>query len=179
MTTRSSRSTTGRASRPSPATITDAAEGNGIDGEQAAWKPATFDLSAYAGKTIGLRVRYSTDGAAQGQNPDEPSGIFVDAIKLTNGATVLLEDGAETGANGWTLDGFSAVEASSSADYPWFYIASNREYVVVRQVPQDGPVQLRVPQPARLRGALPVPGRPAHLPVGHLAGRQQHEPAPR
>ena len=49
--------------------ITTAAEGNGIDGYQATWTPATFDLSAYAGKTVGLRVRYSTDGAAQGTEP--------------------------------------------------------------------------------------------------------------
>ncbi|WP_377643100.1 immune inhibitor A domain-containing protein [Oryzobacter terrae] len=122
-----------------PGSITKPAEGNGIDGEKAAWTPATFDLSAYAGKTIGLRVRYATDGAAQGQNPDAPSGIFVDALKVTNGATVLFEDGAENGANGWTLDDFSAVEASSSADYPWFYIASNREYASYDKYLGTGP----------------------------------------
>ena len=31
--------------------------------------PATFDLSAYAGKSINLRFRYRTDGAAQGTDP--------------------------------------------------------------------------------------------------------------
>ena len=72
-------------------------------------RPRTFDLSAYAGKTVGLRVRYSTDGAAQGQNPDVPSGIFVDDIVLTAGGNTLLQDGAETSPNGWTLDGFASV----------------------------------------------------------------------
>ena len=50
-------------------TIANAAEGNGIDGSSKAWKPASFDLSAYAGKSVGLRVRYATDGAARGSRP--------------------------------------------------------------------------------------------------------------
>jgi immune inhibitor A len=128
-----------------PGSITKAAEGNAIDGEQVAWKPATFDLSAYAGKTVNLQVRYATDGAAQGQNPDTPSGIFVDAIKLTNGSTTLLEDGAENGDNGWTLDGFSAVGATSSASYPWYYIASNREYVAFDKYLKTGPYNFGFP----------------------------------
>ena len=33
------------------------------------WVPATFDLSAYAGKTVGLRFRYTTDGAAGRTRP--------------------------------------------------------------------------------------------------------------
>ena len=56
---------------------------------------------------------------------------------------------------------------------------SHRNYVVVRQVPEDRPVQLRLRQHAAgLGGALPVPGRPADLVLGHLAGRQQHQRAP-
>ena len=125
--------------------ITKATEGNGIDGYQAAWTPATFDLSGYAGKTIGLRVRYSTDGAAQGQNPDVPSGIFVDDIVLTAGGTTLLTDGAETGPNGWTLVGFSSVGASSSQDFQQHYIASNREYVSFDKYLQTGPYNFGFP----------------------------------
>ncbi len=138
-----------------PGSITKAAEGNGIDGDQAAWTPATFDLSAYAGKAIKLQVRYATDGAAQGQNPDAPSGIFVDAIKLTNGATVLLEDGAEAGANGWTLDGFSAVGATSSQSYPWYYIASNREYVAYDRYLKTGPYNFGFPNKPDLAEHFP------------------------
>ncbi|QKE85014.1 immune inhibitor A domain-containing protein [Arthrobacter sp. NEB 688] len=125
--------------------ITTAAEGNGIDGEQAAWTLATFDLSAYAGKTVKVQVRYSTDGAAQGTNPDAPSGIFVDALTVTNGSTTLLEDGAENGANGWTLSGFSAVGASTSADYARYYIASNREYVAYDRYLRTGPYNFGFP----------------------------------
>jgi immune inhibitor A len=60
-----------------PGSITNAAEDNGIDGTSD-WVPATFDLSAYAGKTVGLRFRYVTDGAAAGNDPDVPNGLFVD-----------------------------------------------------------------------------------------------------
>ena len=49
-----------------PGNITHPAEGNGIDGTQATWTPATFDLSAYAGKTVELRLHYKTDPAAAG-----------------------------------------------------------------------------------------------------------------
>ena len=90
-----------------PGSITKAAEGNGIDGTTDGWVPATFDLSAYAGQEIGLRIRYVTDGAAQGNEPTKTDGIFVDALTLTAGGTTLLADGAETSPNGWTLDGFA------------------------------------------------------------------------
>jgi immune inhibitor A len=125
--------------------ITKAAEGNGIDGYQPAWTPATFDLSAYAGKTVTLRVRYSTDGAAQGTNPDVVSGIFVDDIVLTANGTTVLTDGAETSPNGWTLDGFSSVGASSSQDFAQHYIASNREYVSFDKYLKTGPYNFGFP----------------------------------
>ncbi len=41
--------------------------------------PATFDLSAYAGKTIGLQFRYTTDANTGGY------GFFADEIKVTSG----------------------------------------------------------------------------------------------
>ena len=99
-------STDGGATGPRfPAPSRNPAEGNGIDGTQATYVPATFDLSAYAGKTISLRFRYSTDPAAAGNDADGPDGIFVDDIAVTVGGATVFTDGAETGANGWTLDG--------------------------------------------------------------------------
>jgi immune inhibitor A len=122
-----------------PGSITKPAEGNGIDGLQEAWVPAMFDLSAYAGQTISLRVRYVTDGAAQGADPNRPAGIFVDNLVLTAGDQVLLEDGAETGGEGWTLDGFTIVGAEQSTFYDNYYIASNREYIAYDQYLRTGP----------------------------------------
>jgi immune inhibitor A len=124
-----------------PGSITKSAEHNGIDGVSGGWKPATFDLSAYAGKTIGLRLAYRTDGAAQG-NPDvtdEPPGIFADAFKVVSGTTVVFEDGAENGNNGWTPNVFSIVGATKSTLYDHYYVASNRQYVSYDRYLQSGP----------------------------------------
>ena len=127
-----------------PGSITKPAEGNGIDGLQATWVPATFDLSAYAGKEIGLRVRYATDGATRGQDPELPAGIFVDDVVVTAGGTVVLEDGAE-GTSGWTLAGFTVVGSSRTTAYDQFYLASNRQYVRFDQYLRTGPYNFSFP----------------------------------
>ena len=98
--------------KPIPGSIANAAEGNGIDGYHPDWTQATFDLSAYAGKTIGLRLRYPTDPAQQGNDVTKPAGIFADAFKLTSGGTTVFEDSAENGNNGWTPAGFRIVPAT-------------------------------------------------------------------
>jgi len=103
---------------PIAGSITKAAEGNGIDGYQPTWTQATFDLSAYAGKTVGLRLRYTTDPAVQGaeDHTDEPAGIFADDFTLTAGGQTVFTDGAENGSGGWTPAGFAYVRASRSID---------------------------------------------------------------
>ena len=125
------------ASGPDP--ITSATEGNGIDGTQATWTAATFDLSAYAGQTIGLRFRYTTDGAVGGNDPAVPNGIFIDAIEITSNGTVIFSDGAEAGANGWALVGFSAVGATVTNLYDNYYISSHRNYVSYDRYLETGP----------------------------------------
>ena len=132
-------STDGSTWKAIPGSITKAAEGNGIDGTQAAYKPATFDLSSYAGQTIGLRYRYSTDGAAQGNDGELPDGIFVDDIAITAGGNTVFSDGAEAGANGWTLAGWSAVEAQRRSLHDNYYIAGHRSYVGYDKYLKSGP----------------------------------------
>lgn len=122
-----------------PGSITHPDEGNTIDGVSDGFVPATFDLAAYAGQEIGLRFRYATDGAAQGQVPDVPAGIFVDAISVTAGGEEVFADGAEEPPGGWEADGFAAVGASLTQDYDHYYIASNREYVSYDQYLKTGP----------------------------------------
>ncbi|WP_433053590.1 immune inhibitor A domain-containing protein [Dactylosporangium sp. CS-033363] len=116
-----------------PGSITTAAEGNGIDGTSAGWVPATFDLSAFAGKTVGLRFRYFTDPAAGGQ------GFFADNIAITNGGSTVFADGAENGLNGWTAVGFSAVGNSLTTEYDNYYIASHRTYESFDKYMKTGP----------------------------------------
>jgi immune inhibitor A len=116
-----------------PGTITNPAEGNGIDGTSNGWKPATFDLSSFAGAPVDLRFHYATDGAAGG------IGFFADDIKVTSGDTTLVDDGAESGANGWTAKGFEAAGSSKTTAFDNFYIASHRSFVSYDKYLQTGP----------------------------------------
>ncbi len=122
-----------------PGSITKAAEGNGIDGLQETWVPATFDLSAYAGKTVQLRLRYATDGAAQGTDPAKPAGLFADQISVTSGGQTLFTSGAEASPEGWTLNGFISVASTLTRDFDNFYIASNRTYGSFDRYLRSGP----------------------------------------
>jgi immune inhibitor A len=124
---------------PIPGSIANPAEGNGIDGTTDGWVPATFDLSAYAGQTIGLRFRYTTDPAAAGNDPELTNGLFVDEVAVTSGSTVVFSDGAESGANGWTVDGWQNVAATVSSLHDHYYIAGWRTYVSYDRYLKSGP----------------------------------------
>ncbi|MBS2940277.1 immune inhibitor A [Nocardioides sp. J2M5] len=118
----------------------DAAAEAGIDGVSDGYVDASFDLSAYAGQTIGLRARYVSDGAVQGQDPSLGwSGLLVDDIRVTNGGTTVFADGAESSPNGWTLDGFRSIGAGYDTTYDQFYLASNRTYTSYDKYLQTGP----------------------------------------
>ena len=124
----------------------DGTADSGIDGVSDGYVAATFDLSAYAGQTIGFRARYSTDGAVQGQDPGLGwSGLMVDDIVVTNGSSTVFADGAETSPNGWALDGFRSVGASYDTSYDQFYLASNRAYVSYDKYLRTGPYNFSFP----------------------------------
>ncbi|ADB33728.1 M6 family metalloprotease domain protein [Kribbella flavida DSM 17836] len=119
--------------KPIAGSITKAAEGNGIDGKSNGWVPATFDLSAYAGKTIGLQFRYTTDNNTGG------FGFHADAIKVTSGTTTVLESGAETSPEGWTLNGFSSVGSTLTTLHDNYYLASHINYISYDKHLRTGP----------------------------------------
>lgn len=113
---------------------------DGIDGVRTTYEPASYDLGAYAGQTIGFRARYNTDGAVQGQDPALGwSGLLVDKISVTSGGATLLADGAENPPNGWALDGFTSVGATVTSATDQFYLASNRTYTAYDKYLQTGP----------------------------------------
>jgi immune inhibitor A len=129
-----------------PGSIANAAEGNAIDGLQPDYEPATFDLSAYAGKTVTLRFLYRTDLAQQGNSgATMVPGIQLDEIKVLNGTQTVFSDGAESGDNGWTADGFSIVAATRTTDYDTYYVASNRTYTSYDRYLQTGPYNFGFP----------------------------------
>ncbi|MDN5852128.1 MAG: immune inhibitor A [Actinomycetia bacterium] len=116
-----------------PGSITQDDEHNGIDGNSDGWVPATFDLSAYAGKEIGIRFRYQTDAAVGG------IGFFADDVSVTAGGETLFTSGAEDGDEGWTLNGFTSKGSSYTKLYDNYYIASHRDYVSFDKYLKSGP----------------------------------------
>ena len=102
--------------------------GNGITGTSAGWMPATFNLAAYAGQTVLLRLRYVTDGFVA-QN-----GVLADAITLGS-----FTDGAEAGDNGWTLDGFQRTTGTEVERSFHAYITEYRQYRSYDRSLETGP----------------------------------------
>jgi len=105
------------------------------DGTAADWVAASFDLSAYAGQDVSLRLRYTTDGAVAGNDPDVPDGVFLDDLAIEG----VFADGAEDGDNGWAVDGFATVGSTATNSYPNYYIAAYRSYVSFDKYLKTGP----------------------------------------
>ena len=151
------------------------AEGNGIDGTSGGWTPATFDLSAYAGKTVDAPVPLRpTDGAGRAA-----SGFFADDITRDRGGDDAVHRRCRDRRRRLDARRLQRRRAPRSPRRTTTTTSPrNRTYVVVRQVPADRPVQLR------LRDTKP--DYVEHFPyqdgllislLGHLAERQQHQPA--
>lgn len=77
-----------------------------------------FDLAAYAGKQITLRLHYTSDVGVQ------LAGWFADDFKLADGATTLFSDDVENPPNGWTTNHFVIVPLTRI--YPMYYMAEWR-----------------------------------------------------
>ncbi|MDN3918792.1 immune inhibitor A domain-containing protein [Roseateles violae] len=92
--------------------------GNGITGNSGGnWVDLTADLSAWAGQTVTLGLRYWTDGATV------EDGLLADNLMISGQAL----DGAETEA-GWAYAGFSRAGASAVQSYFNAYFAEYRNY---------------------------------------------------
>lgn len=68
---------------------------NGITGDSGGWIQMRFDLSAYAGESIGLRFRYCTDAGFLER------GMFVDDIAID---AIGFFDDVESGPGDWVSD---------------------------------------------------------------------------
>jgi immune inhibitor A len=77
-----------------------------------------FDLAAYAGKAITLRLHYTSDVGVQW------AGWWGDDFSLVDGATTLFTDDVENPPNGWTTNNFVIVPLTRT--YPMYYLAEWR-----------------------------------------------------
>jgi immune inhibitor A len=87
----------------------------GLTGEDTA--PLSFDLSAYAGQQIQLRLRYVSDIGVQWR------GWWADDFALKDGAAILFTDDVE-GATTWVTDTWTTVPLTRT--YPMFYLVEWR-----------------------------------------------------
>ncbi|MGW5667467.1 immune inhibitor A domain-containing protein [Micromonospora sp. NPDC003776] len=71
----------------------------GLTGTTGGWRHDYIDLSAYAGQTVQVRLRYATDAAFVER------GWFADDFSVTGGGATTWSDDVEGGANGWTQTG--------------------------------------------------------------------------
>ncbi|MBQ0893990.1 immune inhibitor A [Micromonospora sp. U56] len=97
------------------------------------WVDVSIPMDAAAGKVVQFRLRYQTDGGVSS------GGFYGDAITVTADGQTVLSDGAEAGATGWTLNGFSVVEETYKRTFDNYYIAGNRSYVSYDQYLKTGP----------------------------------------
>ncbi len=102
-------------------------------GEKQAWAQKTWDISALAGGPGQVRFRYSTDGGLHYKGP------FVDDIAITANGAPLFSDDVEGGENGWTADGFTRMNGSTSRQVQHYYLAENRVYSGYDTTLQTGP----------------------------------------
>jgi immune inhibitor A len=114
---------------------------NGITGtSEDKWVDAAFDLSAYAGKTVKLRMRYQTDGGVSLR------GLMADQIALDVDGTQVFADNAEDGDGGWTAEKFKATTGTEVSEHKTYYIAEARKNVSYDKGLRTGPYQFGFPQ---------------------------------
>ncbi|BCB05346.1 immune inhibitor A domain-containing protein [Bacillus sp. KH172YL63] len=93
--------------------------GHGITGKSDGWVDASFDLSAYAGNNVQVKINYWTDGAAV--NP----GLYVDEITVTADGAAVFTDGAE-GEPKLTLEGFTKNDGINTSKH--YYLLEWRNH---------------------------------------------------
>ena len=97
------------------------------------WVDINIPMDAVAGNVVQFRLRYQTDGGVS------DGGFYGDAITVTADGQTVLTDGAETGASGWTLNGWTIAEETYTRKFDNYYIAGNRSYVSYDKYLKTGP----------------------------------------
>jgi immune inhibitor A len=92
----------------------------GFTGKSNGWQAQSFDLSAYAGKNIKLRLRYATDWGTSNV------GFFADNIKVVADGQTLVDDGAETATSSFDLYGFKKMDGNKLTDH--YYLLEWRNH---------------------------------------------------
>ncbi len=84
------------------------------------WQPQSFDLSAYKGQKIKLRLRSATDWGGS------YIGFFADNIKVVADGQTLVDDGAENATSPFALNGFTKMDGNKLTDH--YYLLEWRNH---------------------------------------------------
>jgi hypothetical protein len=84
---------------------------NAITGDSGGWQQVGFDLSAYAGQSVDVKISYVTDPVSGG------IGVFVDDTRVTTTGGELDADGFEGATSVWTVEGAPAGSAANQGDF--------------------------------------------------------------
>jgi immune inhibitor A len=108
--------------------------GNPIDGSsRGSWTGLRYSYKAGGQESL-FRFLYKTDG---GYNE---AGAFLDDIAIKS-STGTFTDGAESGANGWEVKGWSVSTGTDVTNAKRYYLIENRQYVGYDKTLQEGPYQ--------------------------------------
>ncbi|MFE3112114.1 immune inhibitor A domain-containing protein [Kitasatospora indigofera] len=106
----------------------------GLSGTSAGWTQLHVPLDAYLGRAVRVRFHATSDGNTHGK------GVLIDAVRITAGGATLVEDGAESGGQGWTSTGFGVVTGKDAVrEHPRAYLVENRRYVGYGAFLKTGP----------------------------------------
>ncbi|MFD3933825.1 M14 family zinc carboxypeptidase [Streptomyces sp. NPDC058618] len=84
---------------------------NSFTGSSGGWKQVSFDLSAYAGKSVELSLSYITDPGSGGR------GVFADEARLSVGGVDRAVEGFETSLGVWAAQGAPAGSPDVPGDW--------------------------------------------------------------
>ncbi|MEW1634867.1 M14 family zinc carboxypeptidase [Streptomyces sp. NPDC093801] len=84
---------------------------NSFTGSSNGWKQVSFDLSAYAGKTVEVSLSYITDPGSGGR------GVFADEARVSVGGSDQAVEGFETSLGAWTAQGAPAGSPDVPGDW--------------------------------------------------------------
>ncbi|WP_405494207.1 M14 family zinc carboxypeptidase [Streptomyces sp. NBC_00096] len=84
---------------------------NTFTGSSGGWKQVSFDLSAYAGKSVEVSLSYITDPGSGGR------GVFADEARVSVGGTDQVAEGFESSLGVWTAQGAPAGSPDVPGDW--------------------------------------------------------------
>ncbi|MGW6691265.1 M14 family zinc carboxypeptidase [Streptomyces sp. NPDC054961] len=84
---------------------------NSFTGSSSGWQQVSFDLSAYAGKSVEVSLSYITDPGSGGR------GVFADEARLSAGGADQAAEGFETSLGVWAAQGAPAGSPDVPGDW--------------------------------------------------------------